>query len=96
MVRRMKVMVFFLFAATILCGVPQRSLGKDGAEKNDKKDVEQTQSKQDAKDTTKDEDFRDSVNRAFDEFKTETAKGKKNLNDLYEREKSKSSEGNKK
>jgi hypothetical protein len=89
MVSRMKVMAFCLFAAALLCGVPQRALGDDAATKKDKKAAEEKKDKKDSKDTNKGGNFRDGVNRAFDGFKKETTKGKKNLNDLYEREKAK-------
>jgi hypothetical protein len=81
----MKVMAFCLVAAALLCGVPQRGLAEDSAPKKEKKAAEEKKDKKDPKDKNKDGDVRDGVNRAWDGFKKETAKGKKNLNDLYER-----------
>ena len=87
MVNRIKVMAFCLVAAALLLGVPQRGLAEDSAAKKDKKAAEENK---DSKDKNKDGNFRNGVNRAFDGFKKETTKGKKNLNDLNEREKAKS------
>ena len=90
MMRTRMVMVYGLLVAVALCGVPQRSLAKDNAEKKEKSAEEQKQAAADAKDKNKDEPIRDGINNAYDEFKKETEKGRKNLNDLYEREKAKS------
>jgi hypothetical protein len=88
MVNRMKIMAFCLVAAALLSGVPQRGLAAD-SEKKDKKAAKESKDTEDSKDKNKDENFRDGINRAFDSFKKETDKGKKNLNDLNEREKAK-------
>lgn len=88
MKRRMMVMVVCLVAAGSLCGAPQRCLADDPAKKapeDKKEDTKKGKPKGSAG------DLRDGINRAFDGFKKETDKGKKNLNDLYEREKSKHS-----
>ena len=87
MVNRLKGIAFCLVAAALLCGVPQRGLAEDAGAKKDKKDAEEKKDKKESKD--KDGNFREGVNRAWDGFKKETTKGKKNLNDLYEREKAK-------
>ena len=88
MVRRMKVMAFCLVAAALVCGVPQRGLTADSdAKKEQKAAEEEDKDKKDPEDKNKDGNFRDGVNRAYDGFKKETEKGKKNLNDLYDRSK---------
>lgn len=92
MMRRMNVLVSCSVAAAILCGAPQQCPAEDAAAKKDNTAVEQKQSNKDEKDKNEEGTFRDGVNRAYDEFKKETAKGKKNLNDLYEREKGRSGE----
>ena len=89
MVRRMMVMAFCLVVAALLCGVTQPSVAEDSAKK-DQKATEEKRNEGNAKEENKEEGFRDGVNRAFDGLKKETAKGKKNLNDLYDREKAKS------
>lgn len=89
MVSRMKVMVFCLIAAGLLCGVPQRGLAEETAANKDKKAAEEDKDKKESEDKNKDGNFKDGVNRAYDEFKKETEKGKKNLNDLYDRSKEK-------
>ena len=82
----MMVMVFCLVAAAVLCGGPQPAVAEEQQAKE--KTADQKQNEKDAKEGNKEESFRDGINKAFDEFKKETAKGKKNLNDLYERSKS--------
>ena len=89
MVNRMKVIVFCFIAAALLCGVPQRGLADDAAVKKDKKAAEEDMDKKGPKDENKEGNIKDGVNRAYDEFKKETEKGKKNLNDLYDRSKEK-------
>ncbi|MHB8843844.1 MAG: hypothetical protein ACYC7L_03770 [Nitrospirota bacterium] len=89
MVCRMKVMAFCLIAAALLCGAPQRGLAEDSAAKKDKKTAEEDKDKKESEDKNKDGNFKDGVNRAYDEFKKETEKGKKNLNELYDRSKAK-------
>ena len=89
MVRRMMVMAFCLAAAALVCGVPQRALAEDAAAKTDKKAAEEEKDKKGTKDENKEGNFKDGVNRAYDEFKKEAEKGKKNLNDLYDRSKEK-------
>jgi hypothetical protein len=84
MVRRMKVVVFCLIAATVLCGGPQQAAAD---EKQAKEKAADQKKNEKATEENKEDSFRDGINRAFDELKGETAKGKKNLNDLYEREK---------
>jgi hypothetical protein len=84
--RRLMVMVFCLFAAAVLCGGPHLAAAEEQQAKE--KAADQKQNEKDAKEGSKEESFRDGINRAFDELKKETAKGKKNLNDLYERSKS--------
>jgi hypothetical protein len=80
------VMVFCLVAAAVLCGGPQLAAAEEQQAKE--KATGQKQNEKDAKEGNKEESFRDGINRAFDGFKKESAKGKKNLNDLYERSKS--------
>ncbi len=82
----MMVMVICL-AAGLLCGAPQRGFADDPPKK-DKKVSEEKKKKGD-EDKSSDSNFRDGINRAWEGFKKETDKGKKNLNDLYEREKAK-------
>ncbi len=85
-VRAMMVMIFCLVVATVLCGGPQLAAAEEQRAKE--KAADQKQSEKDAKEENRDGSFRDGINRAFDELKKETEKGKKNLNDLYERSKS--------
>jgi hypothetical protein len=87
MVRRMMVVMFCFAAATVLCVGPQQAAAD---EKQAKEKAADQKKNEKATEENKDESFRDGINRAFDELKGETAKGKKNLNDLYEREKAKS------
>lgn len=88
MMRRMKGMAFCLVAAALVFGVPQRGLAEDADAKQEQKAAaEEDKGKKDPEDKDKDGNFRDGVNRAYDGFKKETEKGKKNLNDLYERSK---------
>jgi hypothetical protein len=86
MLQRLMVMVLCLIAATVLCGGPQLAAAKEQQAKE--KTADQKKNDKDAKEEDKEGSFRDGINRAFDELKDETAKGKKNLNDLYERSKS--------
>ncbi len=85
--RRVKIMALCLIAA-LLCGVPLRAPA-EGTDAKKKKSAEEDQGKKDSKEKSKDGNVRDGFNRAWDGFKKETTKGKKNLNDLYEREKAK-------
>ncbi len=87
--RRMKVLASCFVAAALLGGIPLRGLAEDASPKKDQKAAEENKSKKESKDKNKDGNFRDGVNRAWEGFKKETTKGKKNLNDLYEREKAK-------
>ncbi len=89
MVSRMRVMAYCLIAAALLCGVPQRGLAEETAATKDNKTAEEAKDKKESEDKNKDGNFKDGVNRAYDGFKKETEKGKKNLNDLYERSKKK-------
>jgi hypothetical protein len=77
------VMVFCFVVATVLCGSPQLAAAEEQQAKE--KAADQKQNEKDAKEENKEGSFRDGINRAFDELKKETTKGKKNLNDLYER-----------
>lgn len=83
MVRRLMVMVYCLVVAMVLCGGPQLAAAEEQQAKE--KAAAQKQDEKDATEENKEGNFRDGINRAFDELKKETAKGKKNLNDLYER-----------
>ena len=80
------VIVFCLVAAAVLCGGPQLVAAEEQQAKE--KAADQKQNEKDAKEGNKEESFREGINKAFDDIKKETAKGKKNLNDLYERSKS--------
>lgn len=86
MMRRMKVLAFCLTAAALLCGAPLQGIAED----TPKKDRKAAEGKKNDKGTSNDGSFRDGVNKAFHGFKKETDKGKKNLNDLNEREKARS------
>ncbi len=85
MKRRMIIMAVCLVASGLLSGVPQRGFADDQA----KKEKKASEEKKGDKEKSSGGKFRDGVNRAWEGFKKETAKGKKNLNDLYEREKAK-------
>ena len=87
--RRWMVMVVWLAAAGVLCGVPVRSFAEDTSKKKSKAEEEKAKDKDKDKGKSGLENLRDGINRAYDGFKEETNKGKKNLNDLYEREKAK-------
>jgi hypothetical protein len=86
MERRLMVIAFCLVVATVLCGGPQLAEAEEQQAKE--KAADQKQNEKDAKEENKEGSFKDGINRAFDELKKETAKDKKNLNDLYERSKS--------
>lgn len=77
-------MVCCLAVATALCCCPRPV----AAEEQQVKEKTVDQKQKDAKEENKEGSIRDEVNRTFDELKNEAAKGKKNLNDLYERSKS--------
>lgn len=87
-----RTMVITLACASILfwCGVAQRVHAEDAAKQQTKA---AERDKQDEKtEKGKEGNVRDGVKWAYDGFKKETAKGKKNLNELYEREKAKRNE----
>lgn len=87
MVSKMRVMAFCLVAAALVLGVSQRGLAEDAAAAKDKKTAEEDKDKKDSEDKNRNGNFKDGINRAYDGFKKETDKGKKNLNDLYDRSK---------
>ena len=90
MVRRRVVTAFCLVVAMALCG----GLEQAAAEEQQKETAtDQKKNDKDAKGTNKDESVRDGINRAFDELKTDMSKGRKNLNDLYERSTSSAGDG---
>ena len=90
MVNGMKVITACLVAAAFLLGVPLRGSADDAAVKKDNKAAEKKQKKKDDKGKNNDGNARGGINKAFDGFKKESSKGKKNLNDLNERERAKS------
>jgi hypothetical protein len=80
------VLAFCLVVATVMCGGPQLAEAEEPRAKE--KAADKKQNEKDTEEENKEGGFRDGINRAFDELKKETAKDKKNLNDLYERSKS--------
>lgn len=76
-----------LILLSVSRGSPATAASQEPA-KNDSATAEQAG--KDEKEQGENGSLRDGINRAYDGFKKETTKGKKNLKDLYEREKEKS------
>jgi len=82
------VLILCFTAAAVICGFPLQGGAEDAANKPAaaEKDLKEDSQREDGQARN----VRDGVNRAYDKFKTEAEKGKKNLNELYEREKERS------
>ena len=84
--RGMMVAALCFAAAMLVFAVPQQGRAGDSAQKRTAAAEGKKDEAKDAKEKDGSGDVRKGINRAYDGFKKESAKGKKNLNELYERE----------
>ena len=69
-----------LVVAVVLSSGPLTALADEQQKKQDS-----AEAKKDGKESKETEEPREGINKIYDSFKQETSKGKKNLNDLYQR-----------